>query len=167
MVDVIATYLTQLLKRPAILICENCMEPFELHELRNLYQLSPNNYWLCSDECRRLRINGLNRKYYQNDPEKQRLRARLKNGRRQELYKEKRISLLKLLSGGNMCCAECGRNDDLQFHHKRASDSVTDRLRFNGGGRIQSYYLKHQSEAKEKLQVLCGTCNVGKNKKYQ
>jgi hypothetical protein len=68
----------------------------------------------------------------------------------------KRQELLVALGGA---CAQCGYSADLRglvLDHKRG-DGYEDRKRF--GAKIFRYYIKHLEEAKDRLQVLCATCN--------
>jgi hypothetical protein len=67
-----------------------------------------------------------------------------------------RIDLLIALGGR---CVQCGYGGDfrgLVLDHKM-SGGAEDRKRL--GAKIARYYIKHLDEAKEKLQVLCATCN--------
>jgi hypothetical protein len=67
-----------------------------------------------------------------------------------------RIDLLIALGGR---CVQCGYGEDfrgLVLDHKM-SGGAEDRKRL--GAKIARYYIKHLDEAKEKLQVLCATCN--------
>jgi hypothetical protein len=68
----------------------------------------------------------------------------------------KRHALLVALGGKCVCC---GYNKDLRglvLDHING-DGYEDRKRI--GGKISRYYVANMIEAKEKLQVLCATCN--------
>lgn len=69
-----------------------------------------------------------------------------------------RNSLLNILGGAK--CTECGFNGmaALQFDHIY-NDGAKDRKRFNSHNSFLKYYVTHEDEAKEKLQVLCANCN--------
>ena len=69
---------------------------------------------------------------------------------------EKRHSLLLYLGGKCVCC---GYNNDIRglvLDHIHG-DGYQDRKRI--GSKIARYYIKNLVEAKQKLQVLCATCN--------
>lgn len=68
----------------------------------------------------------------------------------------KRVELIEFLGGK---CVKCGYNEDVRglvLDHKYG-DGQDDRKRV--GSRIYRYYVCNLSEALEKLQVLCATCN--------
>ena len=69
----------------------------------------------------------------------------------------RRLKLLDLLD--NRQCRVCGERDfrKLQIDHIN-NDGYKDRARHQNNLHV-SNYLKHPDEAKEKLQVLCGSCH--------
>lgn len=67
-----------------------------------------------------------------------------------------RNALIAALGGE---CAECGYNKNIRglVVDHRHGDGHIDRKRI--GGKIARYYASRLDEAREKLQVLCATCN--------
>lgn len=69
---------------------------------------------------------------------------------------EKRHTLLDALGGKCVCCGYDKDPRGLVLDHING-DGHEDRKRI--GGKIARYYVNNLAEAKEKLQVLCATCN--------
>jgi len=71
---------------------------------------------------------------------------------------QQRGRLFSILGGHK--CVKCNFDDFrvLQFDHINGGGRI-DMKRFGNTHVMVCYYLKHQKEAKEKLQVLCANCN--------
>lgn len=69
---------------------------------------------------------------------------------------EKRHNLIKELGGKCVCCGYDKNIVGLVLDHING-DGGEDRKRI--GTKIARYYVNHIDEAKQKLQVLCATCN--------
>lgn len=84
-----------------------------------------------------------------------------------EYHRNRRMKLMDCLGG--QICKNCSFQEYhlLQFDHISPKDAVEDTRRFgNSGATFVGYYLRNIDEAKEKLQVLCSTCNQAKRRKY-
>jgi hypothetical protein len=69
-----------------------------------------------------------------------------------------RKGLIELLGGPK--CVRCGELDEgvLTIDHTKGGGTADRKLR-GGNKSMYRYYLKHPSEGREKLQVLCRNCN--------
>lgn len=123
----------------------------------------------------------ISKQYYVNNKEKRNLQCKVYYHKNKEQLREKheqwlnlhkgdisiskkryRIRLIEILTFGNFDCCSCGYDTDvraLEIDH-RNGDGKADRLRFVNGVHMYRYYLYHQEEAFEKLQILCSNCNT-------
>ena len=102
------------------------------------------------------RKNELARANYRKNPGLHRMRNRAKQAR----Y---RAELTDILGGPK--CAWCGMTwaPALTFDHVQ-DDGAEERRRLSNLARLISYYRTRPGEARQKLQVLCGSCNLAKER---
>lgn len=152
-------------------ICEECGKKF------NLEKHNGHKQRFCSRKCyieyRREYLKEYNRKYsleyYKRHDIIQHVRRYQQTPKflesKRKYHKERRIKLMDNLGGPKCLDCTCDDYDRLQFHHING-DGKEDRKRFTNTLEFIAYYLYHIEEAKQKLQVLCRTCNTRKNRKY-
>ena len=116
----------------------------------------------------RRRINKYRREHRRHDPvfraaESKRMAARTK--RLRWWYRQ---WVLVIASDGKLCCAGCGRKNDLQIDHIN-EDGAQHRAqhRHDGGVDWLRYHRSMLESGCADLQVLCGRCNVAKFNKLR
>jgi len=103
-------------------------------------------------------------KAYYSDPKFPERRRRISELNKSE-QKRVRTDVMSILGGVKCKACECDDYTLLQIHHING-DGRADRNRFRfEGAAMWRYYRKHHEEAKQKLQVLCRSCNNVRNRK--
>lgn len=108
------------------------------------------------------KFSGKSRAYHEDYYEKHKSRIALKHhnelDKRRLQRRAKRIALMEYLGGK---CAYCAMNDyrALQFDHIHGG-GIKEIKRFGSHEKMCKYYYNHLDEAKTRLQILCGSCNM-------
>ncbi len=137
----------------------------------NMARLTYQGQELCDKHYRHMKYNNdpiyHARKRRQDDENNTKHRKRI-NTYVHEYQANKRVEFLNIIVGEkNMRCRICNFNDMrfLDAHHIRGG-GTEDRARFGSQLSYYNYYISHPDEAREKLEILCRHCNLGKNRKY-